>query len=248
MEKKLPGVQIFYNFINRRWWQNKNDNMTINSNFKTRLIAGGAITWTIISAALLFAAFAIWSAFMSVSSFDEKIFNTIAPHITDGRTRLMLFITFGGNSFFLIGANVLLLAFFIIKKNKWWAICVATISLTSVGLMSLIKNLVHRHRPPEPMVEGVTNFSFPSGHAFMCVAFYGLIAYWVAINIKNTWLRRIIIALLLLLILIIGFSRVYLRMHYPTDVIAGFSLSTVLLILCLVVIDNLQAKEMAKRK
>jgi undecaprenyl-diphosphatase len=125
---------------------------------------------------------------------------------------------------------------------------VATISISSVGLMSLIKNLVHRHRPPAPMVEGVTNFSFPSGHAFMCVAFYGLLAYLAALNIKNGWMRRMIIALLFLLILMIGFSRVYLRMHYPTDVIAGLSLSTVLLIFCLAVINKLQEREMAKRK
>ncbi len=126
------------------------------------------------------------------------------------------------------------------------AIRVATIGLTSVGLMGLLKNIIHRVRPSGGMVEGVTNFSFPSGHAFMSVAFYGLLICWAAASIKNKWQKGIAIAFLIFWILLIGFTRIYLRMHYPTDVIAGFCMSTIWLITVLAIIDTIQAKSMAK--
>lgn len=128
------------------------------------------------------------------------------------------------------------------------AIRVATISLTSVGLMSLIKNIIHRVRPAGGMVEGITNFSFPSGHAFMSVAFYGILIWWAATGIKNKWQKGIAIAFLVLLILFIGFTRIYLRMHYTTDVIAGFCLGTIWVILCFTVIRSVEARQLVKRK
>jgi membrane-associated phospholipid phosphatase len=160
----------------------------------------------------------------------------------------MNFISFWGNTYFLVPANLLLLFWFIYKKNKWWAIRVAAISLTSLGLMSLIKNLIHRHRPVNPLVDGITNYSFPSGHSFMSVAFYGLLIMWGATCIKNNRLKLITVLFFMLLILSIGFSRIYLRVHYCTDVIAGLSMSTAWLILSLALIDKLQARNIAERK
>ena len=221
--------------------------MAIINNNRTRLFPGSLTTWIILSASLLLAVFAIWTAFFSKDIFDQKIFDCIDPHKTPGRTAVVQFITWGGNTFFLIGANVLLFSYFIYKKNKWLAIRVAAISLSSVGMMGLIKNLIHRHRPSQPMVEGVTNFSFPSGHAFMSVAFYGLLIWLVVIRLKNEWQKRVAIAFLILLILTIGFTRIYLRMHYATDVIAGICMSTIWIILCFTVIRYFETKQKAKK-
>jgi membrane-associated phospholipid phosphatase len=196
----------------------------------------------------LLAAFATWAAFFSSSRFDQRIFDRIAPHISPGRNRFMSFLSFGGDTFFLIPANILLLLYFVYKKNKWWAIRVAVVSLSSVGLMSLLKNLIRRHRPSQPMVEGITNFSFPSGHAFMSVAFYGLLLLWAVICIKNKKLKQITVAFFIFLILVIGFTRIYLRMHFATDVIAGFGISTAWLILSLAIIDKIQARDLVDNK
>ena len=109
----------------------------------------------------------------------------------------------------------------------------ALVSLSSMLVMTLLKTCFHRHRPPGSLVEGITNYSFPSGHSFMSVAFYGLLIWLSVIYVKNNLLRLTIIAFLSLLILTIGFSRIYLRVHYATDVIAGFSLGLAWLIFCL---------------
>jgi undecaprenyl-diphosphatase len=192
------------------------------------------------------AALSIGAAFYSSNNFDQKIFDFIAPHISTSRTRFMQFISFWGNAYFLIPANLLLLFYFIYKKEKWWAIRAGVISLTSLGWMSLLKNLIHRHRPADPLVHGITNFSFPSGHAFMSVAFYGLLVIGAATCIKNKLQKPVTIIFFILLILTIGFSRIYLRVHYSTDVLAGFSLGTAWLILSLAVLDKLQARDIAE--
>jgi undecaprenyl-diphosphatase len=200
------------------------------------------LSW-LIAAALLTPVFVAWLVFLSDRNYlDQKIFSLIAPHIFESRTRFMLAVSFLGNHQFLIPANLFLVAFFIVGKNKWAAIRVGAVALGSLGLMSLLKNLFHRHRPENPLVQGITNFSFPSGHAFMSTAFYGLLIWWAASSMKNKWQRGIVIIFLILLVLLIGFSRIYLRVHYATDVITGCCIGFVCLILLLTIIDRLEEK------
>jgi undecaprenyl-diphosphatase len=200
------------------------------------------LSW-LIATALLMPVFVAWLVFLSDRNYlDQKIFSLIAPHIFESRTRFMLAVSFLGNHQFLIPANLLLIVFFLVGKNKWAAIRVTVVALGSLGLMSLLKNLFHRHRPENPLVQGITNFSFPSGHAFMSTAFYGLLIWWAASNMQNKWQRGIVIVFLILLVLLIGFSRIYLRVHYATDVITGYCIGFVSLILFLTIIDQLEEK------
>lgn len=120
------------------------------------------------------------------------------------------------------------------------AIKTAIVLVSSLLVMSLLKSLIQRHRPPNPLVEGITNYSFPSGHAFMGVVFYGLLIWYASIYIRTKWLQQIIIFFLLLVIAAIGFSRIYLRVHYATDVIAGICIGFVWLDFCLWLIDKKQ--------
>ena len=153
----------------------------------------------------------------------------------------MRFISFLAKHTFLIPLIFLLITWFLIKKNKWMAIRTATVLLSSLLLMSILKRLIQRQRPPDPLVEGITNYSFPSGHAFMSVAFYGLLIWFASVYISNKWMRRLVIAFLLLVIAAIGFSRIYLRVHYATDVIAGICIGFVWLDFCLWFIDKKEA-------
>lgn len=196
----------------------------------------------LLAVALLLIFFLVWVVFVyGRSSFDQNTFSFIAPHITEDRTSMMLFISFLGKHTFLTPAISLLITYFLLKKNKWMAIRTATVLLSSLLLMSLLKRLIQRQRPPDPLVEGITNFSFPSGHAFMGVAFYGLLIWLASEYISTNWLRRTVIALLLFIIAAIGFSRIYLRVHYATDVIAGICIGFVWLDFCLWFIDKKEA-------
>lgn len=199
-------------------------------------------TWLLLPATGLlgFSAFTAFNG--SVDNFDADIFNSISPHITESRTRLMKFITFYGNHAFLVPANIILILFFIIKRKRWLAITTGAVALSSLGLMTLLKNITRRHRPPNPLVEGITNFSFPSGHAFMSVAFYGLLM-WLTVNYTSEkWKQYAVNSCLLVTILVIGFSRIYLRVHYTSDVIAGYCAGTLWLMLVITMMEKIQLR------
>lgn len=195
--------------------------------------------WLLLSASLVVSAVVVLVFIAGNTSADHSMFALIAPYRTGRFTSVMNFISFYGNHQFLVPANLVLVAFFLVKKNRQLALLTLLTALSSLGMMSLIKNLVQRHRPPEPLVDGVTNYSFPSGHAFMSVAFYGLLIWLVFAAEVPAWKRRTLVTLLLLLIAVIGFSRIYLRLHYLSDVVAGFCLGTIWLIICLQLVPRL---------
>jgi membrane-associated phospholipid phosphatase len=189
--------------------------------------------WLLLSATFVFTVVVILVFIAGDTRTDNSVFAFIAPYRTEWLTSAMNFISFYGNHNFLIPANLALIIYFLLKKKKKLALLTLITALSSLGLMSLIKNIVQRHRPPGSLVTGVTNYSFPSGHAFMSVAFYGLLIWLVFAAVSQTWKRQIIIGLFLLLILVISFSRIYLRLHYTSDVLAGLCLGTIWLITCM---------------
>ena len=97
------------------------------------------------------------------------------------------------------------------------------IALGGLLLMFFLKQFFNRPRPLVPLLEPVKGLSFPSGHALMSMSFYGLIIFLVWENITNRFWKWFLTTLLLLFILLIGFSRIYLRLHYFSDVMAGFA-------------------------
>jgi membrane-associated phospholipid phosphatase len=210
----------------------------------TWLIPARPITFILIVLALLLFIGIVWSVFVHEAFFvDQNLFSILSLYITGSRTYFIKAVTFLGNHKFLILANLLLITYFLIKKEKLFALQVTAIALSSYAFMSLLKNLFQRYRPKNPLVDGVTNFSFPSGHAFMSVTFYGLLIWLAAIYITNKRMQQLVIAFLLLLILFIGFSRIYLRMHYTTDVIAGYCMGFIWLMFCLWLTDKNQKKK-----
>jgi undecaprenyl-diphosphatase len=157
-------------------------------------------------------------------AFDIAVFHFMRTFVSSGRTETLLFFTKLGNSQFLLPANILLTAYFLfIRKHKWYSIKIPSIALSSVMLMSLLKLMFTRPRPLVPLLEAAKGFSFPSGHAMSSVTFFGLLIYFTWQSKMNRYIRILIIICLVLLIFIIGFSRIYLRVHYASDVIGGFT-------------------------
>ena len=135
---------------------------------------------------------------------------------------------------------LLIVYFLFIKKHRWYSIKVPVIAIGGVLLMFILKQLFNRARPLMPLLEPVQGLSFPSGHALMSMSFYGLLIFLVWENVSNQVSKWILSILLFTFILLIGFSRIYLRLHYFSDVIAGFAAGIIWLSLSIWMIRRIE--------
>jgi membrane-associated phospholipid phosphatase len=205
--------------------------------FSNRKLAIAGITSLLL---FLLMALLVFSGFSN--SFDKDIIVSAQQWESEVATKLMLFITFLGNYAFLVPANLLLTIFLVIKREKRLAAFTMIIALSSLGCKFLLKELFHRPRPDEAIVTGIKNFSFPSGHAMMSLAFYGLLILFITPLIRNKQVQKAMNFFLLLLILLIGASRIYLRVHYPTDVVAGYFFEIAWLSFCFYLMKRVNNK------
>lgn len=154
---------------------------------------------------------------------DEAAFGFAADIATPWLNSFIEFITFFASRQFLTPAALLLIAYFLfIKKHRWHSIKVPVVALGSITLNLVLKHFFDRPRPLLPLVEA-SGLSFPSGHSMVAASFYGLIIYLTWKHVKHPLLRYFLVSFLVAFVIIIGFSRIYLRVHYATDVLAGFA-------------------------
>ena len=129
------------------------------------------------------------------------------------------------------------LIWFVMKNKRMSAFYAGTFAIVCVANF-VIKQIVRRIRPEHLMIISETGFSFPSGHAMMTFAFFALAIHFVWKVIASKPLKITLISVFSLLILGIGFSRIYLGVHYLTDIIAGFLISYVIVAVCLMVYNT----------
>jgi len=208
----------------------------------TMLIIGEVLlTLATFSAIIALIVFLIRKSIRKHKPVDMLIFDKIKPRINAVNNNIMLFITFLGTHLFLIPANLILIFYFLlVKKQNWFSIRVITIAISSLVLMLLLKQLFQRKRPLSPLLKAAKGLSFPSGHAIMAVTFYGLMIYILQHSITIDWLKWFAIILVIALIISIGFSRIYLRVHYASDVAAGFIIGLLWLLISLAVLKWLE--------
>jgi Membrane-associated phospholipid phosphatase len=128
---------------------------------------------------------------------------------------------------FIVG--VFLFVLLIVKDWRFKRYLCANIILV-VAINNLIKFIVSRDRPLGEHLVDATGFSFPSGHTMTATAMYGLLIYFIYKYVRNKKSKYVLISLLSLVIILIGMSRIYLGVHYTSDVLAGFTLSIAYLI------------------
>ena len=112
-----------------------------------------------------------------------------------------------------------------IIKNKKIGLSIFTNLVIITVLNQLLKRILQRPRPTEYRIIQETGYSFPSGHSMISMAFYGYLIYLIYRYVKNKYIKWISISLLSILICLIGISRIYLGVHYTSDVLGGFLIS-----------------------
>ncbi len=185
--------------------------------------------------------------FVKSNAFDQNAFDFLAPFVSDNSTSVVLFITFFGSYLFMITAWLLVFSFYLfIRKNKWHFITMLTIAVSNFGLMVGLKFFFDRPRPLIPLLKEIPGLSFPSGHAFMSMIFYGLLISIVYRDINSLWKKWMVIFILLIFIFLVGFSRVYLRVHYLSDVLAGYCFGILSLTILLWLMKRIEKYNKAK--
>ena len=187
---------------------------------------------------LLFAGILIAVVTSNIAWFDEAVGTIFVRN--EVLTNFMRGITFLGEADSLIFIGVLITIFH--KDKIEGAESLLGLGLVA-GLNSIIKKIIRRPRPSIVHLVEVGGFSFPSGHSSSSIAFYGFLIYLVCKKCKNPVWKRVTVAFLIVLILAIGISRIYLGVHYPSDVLAGFSFGLGTLILYINLIEWFRDKK-----
>lgn len=146
---------------------------------------------------------------------------------------------FASRNFITVTGLLLINWLLLLRRHRWYSLLVPVVALGSITLNLVLKQFYNRPRPLLPLVSA-SGLSFPSGHAMISASFYGLLVYLVQTHVRPRWLRWLLTVLLVALILLIGLTRVYLRVHYATDVLAGFTAGLVWLVVAIPVLKQIE--------
>ncbi|MEC4805804.1 MAG: phosphatase PAP2 family protein [Jaaginema sp. PMC 1079.18] len=224
------------------FWQSK-VNPTLISLFSTIWVIGIAIAGLSLWG---FAEIADKVLDKETTAIDTSILHTLQTIHNPILDRIMIAITFLGDPWSVTIVSILVAIILSRRQRLAGAITIGIASAGAWGLNFLLKYVFARDRPAlwERIVDVQYN-SFPSGHAMVSLVVYGFLAYLLAIRFRK--FQGTIYALATLLIFLIGLSRLYLGVHWPTDVIAGYAAGLVWLITCILSLEVVQ-RSLAKNK
>lgn len=192
--------------------------------------------WIIFGFSLfLFSLIAFLVSLNMTTTFDLDIYKVIIFSKNNVFTSGLKMVTFFGGEYAILMIIVLLL---ILIKNKKYGFCVFLNGTLIILLNYIIKHIFMRDRPTDLMIIKENGYSFPSGHSMIAVGFYGLLIYLLWKSKVNKKIKIVLTIIICIIIILIGISRIYLGVHFPTDVLAGYCLSLSFLILFVYVLER----------
>ena len=174
--------------------------------------------------------FVVWTILVVTgltTGFDNYMYNLIRSLECNFFDKFFVLITKLGNVSVIIGVVLVLSLLF---RNRH-SIMFILLTITSAVTNKVIKHIILRERPDVLKLIKQGGYSYPSGHSMIAVAVYGYLLYLAFTKIKNRILKWVCSIILFILILSIGISRVYVGVHYASDVLGGFTLALMEVIL-----------------
>jgi undecaprenyl-diphosphatase len=184
------------------------------------------LTWALMISLLCAIGFGLIALLVSdkkIAQFDSTIIAFIQGLESPGLTSIMKFFTFIGS-----GTQVVIIAllviFFLFKvlHHRRELILFIWVVLGTTILNEILKTIFHRARPTIHRIVDANGFSFPSGHSMAAFSLYGVIAFLIWRHLSTSLGRGLLIIFSIFMIIMIGVSRIYLGVHYPSDVLGGF--------------------------
>jgi undecaprenyl-diphosphatase len=178
--------------------------------------------------------------------FDQVVREWVHQFASPGMTRAMTFISLLGYSVLIVE---LLIAFGIFAWLRWRraAVWLAVATAGSLALDTALKYAYHRARPVAFFGVAPHSYSFPSGHALCSFCFYGVLAGLLSARTKALGWRIVIWTVAAVFVVAIGLSRIYLGVHYPSDVVGGY-LAAAVWVGTVIVLDHVMKKKKRRRK
>lgn len=167
--------------------------------------------------------------------FDMEVIHVIQQNVTPSLTGLINQFTFLGSVPFFITAVAVVMVILAVKKKYALAVYIGLASGLGSLLNWSLKHYFKRERPDIlPLIEE-TGYAFPSGHSMGSFIFYGSLAFVIIHLTQRTSIKWLAAILMGLLIFAIGLSRIYLGVHYPSDVAGGFLIGAIWLMVTIMV-------------
>ncbi len=216
-----------------RYNNNMNNNMTFLNKRRALTAAAGFFLFVIIS---------YFVVTRDTLAFDTAVRNYIYGFRSGGLTVFFKAVTYLGN--WQTVTLICLLSLLAPRLRLSFGVPMSAAAILAAMLQKLLKVSFHRARP-DLTLHLITQggYSFPSGHSFTVLIFYGILIFLCRRYVKNKTAANLATALLSCLILAIGFSRIYLGVHYPTDVLGGWALGVCVLMLMISAVLFLQKRQ-----
>lgn len=160
--------------------------------------------------------------------FDESVRNFIHEFAFPALTSVMQLSSFLGSTFFLTVFGVVIVVALYLRTHRRGAI-LFTITTVGASVLLVTLKLAFRRARPEPFFDTIlpASHSFPSGHSLAAFCFYGALAEILTERTDKLWLQIIVWTAAAIMILLIGISRIYLGVHHPSDVVAGYAVGLI---------------------
>lgn len=169
-----------------------------------------------------------------IAFFDNSIIHAVQSAESPALTSLAKGLSLVGSSKLAIGISLLtMVLLFVVLKHRMELVLFLTVGLGSQLLNTMMKGWFHRERPSIHRLIEQTGYSFPSGHSMAAFSLYGVVAYLLWRHMRNRSERIVLIVFTVLMTVGIGWSRIYLGVHYPSDVMGGYAASGAWLMLCI---------------
>ena len=195
------------------------------------LVAGMVVSLLMLLLFFYLAQETLWDNEMVI--FDSLAIWLVRYYANPVWDQIMLLFTMAGSAAFFITTAVFLVLLSVLYP-RWQAGWALSLCLGGSALLNtLFKQIFARPRPDILPVVSATGYSFPSGHAMIALCFYGMVAYLISRHLPGFVGRIVLFVLTGVFVMLIGISRIYLGVHYPSDVLAGYAAGAMWLAFCI---------------
>lgn len=185
----------------------------------------------------------------TIESYDQRVTAFFTSLRSPGLTRFVVFITDIGDVYGYLFLTALAVIFFLWKfKSLKFVLQLVGVLLLSILSNMALKRAIDRARPSEEHLVVVESLSYPSGHAMCAMAFYGFLIYLLFQIRMTRWLRIVLLCLFVFMILAIGLSRIYLGVHYPSDVAGGYIAGLIWVLFCIILFNIIDVLRRRNRR